>query len=283
MTIRNPVEWFIDGLKPSSYRFIGSMHRSRLDLTDPAPTVRHITISDLGDALAKGIRDFGACRTDVLFLGLIYPMVGLILVHGALWRETLPLIFPLISGFALLGPVAAAGLYEMSRRRELGEQPSWADGFQVLNGPSFGAMVGLALIMTAVFVLWLFAAMTIYNMTMGPEAPASLSSFVRDVFTTEEGGLMIVAGLGVGFLFALFVLATSVVSFPLLLDRKVTLGTAMGTSIRAFMQNKMVMLVWGAIVATGLVLGAIPFLLGLIVIVPVLGHATWHLYRKVLI
>ena len=283
MTIRNPVEWFIDGLKPSSFHFLGSMHRSRQELADPVPMVRRITLSDLGDSLAKGIKDFGACRTDVLFLGLIYPMVGLILVHGALWRETLPLIFPMISGFALLGPVAAAGLYEMSRRRELGEQPSWADGFKVLNGPSFGPMVGLALIMTAVFVLWLFAAMTIYNMTMGPEAPASLSAFVRDVFTTREGRLMIGVGCGVGFLFALFVLATSVVSFPLLLDRKVTLGTAIKTSVRAFMKNQPVILTWGFIVAASLALGAIPFLLGLIVVVLVLGHATWHLYRKVLV
>lgn len=282
MTIRNPVEWVFDGLRPSSYRFMGSLHRSRAELTDPVPRVRRIRVSDLGDILAKGFMDFGACRTDVLFLGLIYPVAGLILVNAVLGTATLPLVFPLVSGFALLGPVAAAGLYEMSRRRERGEEPNWADAFQVVSRPSIGPLLGLAVLMLCVFLLWLAAAMVIYNMTMGPESPASLSQFVHDVFTTREGRMMIGLGCGVGFLFALFVLATSAVSFPLLLDRKVTLGTAVKTSVRVFMENQPAILVWGLIVAAGLVIGAIPFLLGLIVVMPVLGHATWHLYRKVL-
>ena len=125
--------------------------------------------------------------------------------------------------------------------------------------------------------------MGIYAMTLGPETPTSIAGFLRDVFTTSQGWALIVIGCSVGFLFALTVLATSVFAFPLLLDRKVTLLTAISTSVRAFRANLVPMLAWGFIVALSLLLGAIPLLLGLIVVVPVLGHATWHLYRKVLV
>ena len=120
----------------------------------------------------------------------------------------------------------------------------------------------------------------IYQLTLGPEPPVSIAAFVRDVFTTRTGLEMIVAGVSVGFLFAALVLAISVVSFPLLLDRDVGLSTAVWTSIRAVAANRP-MAVWGLIVAGSLVIGSIPAFLGLIVVMPVLGHATWHLYRKV--
>jgi uncharacterized membrane protein len=282
MTIRNPVEWAwhnfnFHGFNPRAF------YRPAAELNDPVPQIRRISIADLGDVLAKGMRDFGEARTDVLFIGVIYPLAGLILAQLVIGSNMLPLIFPLVTGFALLGPVAAAGLYEMSRRREEGLDPTWADSFQVMARPSFGALLGMALIMICAFLLWLAAAMGVYAATMGPEMPASLTGFVEDVFTTSEGWALIVIGCSVGFLFALAVLATSVFTFPLLLDRKVSLLTAVSTSVRAFRANLIPMLAWGFIVALSLLLGAIPLLLGLIVVVPVLGHATWHLYRKVLV
>jgi uncharacterized membrane protein len=245
------------------------------------PAVRRITTSDLEDALRKGIDDFAAYRTDVIFLCLIYPIAGLALLWLSAGYNMLPLVFPLASGFALIGPVAAVGLYEMSRRRERGASVTWMDAFGVIQSPAFGAIFVLGLALLAIFLLWLYAANLIYQATLGPEAPVSVAAFVRDVFTTKAGLEMIVVGVGVGFLFAVLVLAISVVSFPLLLDRDVGLVTAVGTSIRAVAANPETMAIWGLIVAGGLVIGSIPAFLGLIVVVPVLGHATWHLYRKV--
>src|SRR5205085_930103 len=165
------------------------------------------------------------------------------------------------------------------RREEIGEG-SWADAFDVFRSPSLPAIIGLGVVLLALFFLWLGAAMAIYDWTLGPEPPASIAGFVRDVFTTARGWAMIGIGCGVGFLFALIVLSISVVSFPLLLDREVGLGTADMTSLRAVGANPGPMALWGLIVAGLLVLGSIPALLGLIVVMPTLGHATWHLYRR---
>jgi uncharacterized membrane protein len=233
------------------------------------------------DVLASGLRDFGAYRTDVIFLCIIYPLAGLVLARLAFGYDMLPLLFPLASGFALIGPVAAVGLYEMSRRREQGVDINWADAFGVVRAPAFGAILMLGLLLLAIFLLWLAAAYAIYLVTLGPEPPASIGTFIRDVFTTGAGWALIVVGCGVGFLFAVLVLTISVVSFPLLLDRDVGLYTGVATSVRAVLVNPVPMAAWGLIVAGGLVIGSIPVLLGLIIVMPVLGHATWHLYRKV--
>jgi uncharacterized membrane protein len=169
----------------------------------------------------------------------------------------------------------------MSRRREQGLDISWVDAFGVVRSPAFGAILALGVLLLVIFLLWLAAAYVIYHVTLGPEPPASIGAFISDVFTTSAGWAMIVVGVGIGFLFALLVLTISVVSFPLLLDRDVGLWTAVATSVRAVRANPRPMALWGLIVACGLVLGAIPALLGLAVVIPVLGHATWHLYRKV--
>ena len=277
--IRNPVEWSWDQLKHTGTA-LASAGRS-LRASAAPPRVRRIEVADLKDVLRKGLEDFGAYRSDVIFLCIVYPFAGLVLARFAFGQDLLPLLFPLASGFALIGPVAAVGLYEMSRRREEGVDINWADAFGVIRAPAFGAILVLGVILLAIFLLWLIAASAIYNVTLGPEPPASTAAFIRDVLTTNAGWAMIVAGCGVGFLFALLVLAISVVSFPLLLDREVGLYTAIATSVRAVVVNPVPMAAWGLIVAGGLVLGSIPILLGLIIIMPVLGHATWHLYRRV--
>ena len=284
MAIRNPVEWGVDQFKHAALAFESAGRagrRTRDNLHSPAPVVCRIGVTDLRDVLARGVDDFGAYRTDVIFLCVIYPLVGLVLARLAFGYEMLPLVFPLASGFALVGPFAAVGLYEMSRQREMGIEVTWADAFGVVRSPSFGAIVLLGLLLMGIFLLWLVAAEAIYQLTLGPAPPASLASFVRDVLTTDVGWAMIGFGVGVGFLFALLVLAISVVSFPLLLDREVGLDTAILTSVRAVVANPGPMAIWGLIVAGGLVIGSIPFFLGLIIVMPVLGHATWHLYRKV--
>jgi uncharacterized membrane protein len=283
MTIRNPIEWATDQLKLTGL-VVGAAGRAGAateELDSRLPEICPIRIADLGDVLARGLDDFAAYRTDVVFLCIVYPVVGLVLGRLAFGYGMLPLLFPLASGFALIGPFAAVGLYEMSRRREQGGNVAWPDAFGVIRSRSFGAIIVLGLLLVAIFLFWLVAAEAIYEATLGPEPPASLGSFARDVFTTGAGWTMIVVGVGVGFLFALLVLVISVVSFPLLLDRDVGLSTAVSTSVRAVIVNPVPIAAWGLIVAGGLVVGSIPLLLGLIIVMPVLGHATWHLYRKV--
>jgi uncharacterized membrane protein len=282
--IRNPAEWAVDqvvhagaALKSVAESVAGTDDRRQTE----TPSVRRIGFRDLKSALAKGVDDTGAYRTDVFFLCLVYPVMGLLLIMLTFGHGLLPLLFPLAAGFALIGPVAAVGLYEMSRRRERGLKTTWGDAFGVVQSHAFGAILVLGLILLALFAAWLIAAYVIYEATLGPEPPASIESFLRDVFTTNEGWTMIGAGVGVGSLFAVLVLAISVVSFPLLLDREVGVATAVTTSVRAVAKNPLSMAAWGLIVAAGLLLGSIPLLLGLIVVMPVLGHATWHLYRKV--
>ncbi len=282
--IRNPIEWVWDYLKRTKLAAGSAAHsiRGTEQVRHSAPPVVHrIAPAELRDVLARGFADFAAYRTDVIFFSIIYPVVGLVLARLAAGYDMLPLIFPLASGFALVGPVAAVGLYEMSRRREQGVDITWADAFGVVRSPAVGAIIVLGLLLLAIFLLWLVAAYAIYEVTLGPQPPASIASFARDVFTTGAGWTLIGVGVSVGFLFALLVLTISVVSFPLLLDRDVGLYTAVMTSVRAVRANPAPMAIWGLIVAGGLVIGSIPLLLGLAIVMPVLGHATWHLYRKV--
>jgi uncharacterized membrane protein len=283
--IRNPIEWGWDSLKQTgrAMNTAGQTMEGAWEGHDHTmPMVRRIDAADLREALRKGFADFGAYRTDVIFLCLLYPAVGLILSRLIFGFGLLPLIFPLASGFALIAPFFAVGLYEMSRRRELGIDKGWADAFGVMQSPALGSIMALGLLLFAIFGLWLMAAHLIWLLTLGPEAPAAVDSFIRDVLTTTPGWTMAGVGIGVGFLFALLVLTVSVVSFPLLLDRDIGVATAISTSYEVVRANPGPMALWGLIIAAGLVIGAIPLLLGLAIVFPVLGHATWHLYRKVL-
>jgi len=245
------------------------------------PAVQRIGLADIRDALARGVDDFLAIPTQLLFLGLIYPLVGLVAARAAWGGDVLPLLYPMVAGLSLMGPVAALGIYEISRRRERGEAVSWLNAFDVLRSPAIGTIAALGIMLAVIFVAWLFAAQSIYRMTLGELGPSTLGGFARDLLDTPEGWRLIVIGNAVGFLFALLVLALSVVSFPLLLDRNTSLATAIQTSLRACLASPGPMALWGLIVAGALLLGCIPFFVGLAVVMPILGHATWHLYRRV--
>ena len=281
--IENPFEYMLEKL---SWAASDVGHAFRLDparhIGQAVPVVRRIGVGDLWEALRKGAADVGATRDDILFIGVIYPLAGLLMARLAFSYDLLPLVFPLASGFALIGPFAAVGLYELSRRREKGEHVTWADTFGVLRSPALGSILGVGAILLALFFLWLAVAYQIYLLNLGHAAPQTIASFERSLFQTGGGWAMIAEGFGVGFLFAALAFAIGVVSFPLLLDRDVGMVTAVMTSLKAARENLGVMIVWGVVVAGLLALGSLPALVGLIFVVPLLGHATWHLYRRLI-
>ncbi|QDY71329.1 DUF2189 domain-containing protein [Qingshengfaniella alkalisoli] len=279
-TIGNPLSWTASHVSATGSH-LGEMAQSvGSDIERAPPEVKTLCMDDLRDALRLGYEDFKSFRSDVITICVLYPIIGICLAFLAFQGNLFHLIFPVISGFALVGPVAAVGMYEMSRRREADEPTSWFAVFDVIRSPSFGAILALGLWLFAIFVAWLFAANAIYAQTIGLRPPPSLGAFLFDTLSTGAGWWMIIAGTAVGFCFAVAVLMISFVSFPLLLDRKVGLPMAVVTSSKVVMRNPGPAAAWGLIVAASLLIGSIPALLGLIVALPVLGHATWHLYRK---
>ncbi len=248
-----------------------------------SPEIRRIGFNDLKAALSEGLADFAAIPTQLVFLCILYPIIGLVAARSAGDETLLPLLFPLVAGLSLMGPLLAVGIYELSRRREAGLPLSWLNAFGVLRSPSMPAIAALGAVLLAVFVVWLLAAKAIYAMTVGDAPLSSLGDLVRHIQESPAAWQLVVLGNLVGLLFAAFVLALSVTSFPMLLDRPVTPLAAVRTSFRAVAANPVVMAAWGLIVASALVLGSLPVFLGLAVVMPVLGHATWHLYRKVVV
>jgi uncharacterized membrane protein len=249
--------------------------------TPAHPVVRKIGLSDLREALSRGLDDFMAMPSHLVFLGLIYPIAGVCLAALTFSNNALPLLYPLATGFALVGPFAAIGLYEISRRRELGIEASWQDAFDVLKSPSIPSIAALGVLLLVIFLAWLTTARMLYQSLFGYAVPSSYSQFINDVLTTPQGMTLILAGNALGFVFAVVVLSISVISFPLLLDRDVGAAVAIQTSIKAVLVNPLVMAAWGLIVAAALLVGSLPLFVGLAIAMPVLGHATWHLYRRV--
>ncbi|MFC2969158.1 DUF2189 domain-containing protein [Acidimangrovimonas pyrenivorans] len=279
-TIGNPLSWSAERLFGAGAHLAQATEILGGDRDEARPRVRRIGSADVFGALRQGLADFAALRTDVVFLCLVYPVIGAALVWLALNRDLLPLVFPLMSGFALIGPVAAVGLYEMSRKREETGQAVWADAFGVLASPRFGAIFILGLALFGLFLVWMVVAGGLYAATLGPEPPVSAAAFLRDVTTTDPGQTMVFVGVLVGLGFAALVLMVSLVSFPLLLDRDVGLPVAVVTSIRVARKNPGPVALWGLIVVAGLAVGVVTALLGLAIVLPVLGHATWHFYRR---
>ena len=249
------------------------------DAVSPAhPNVRRIDPADLRDALVKGLDDFMAMPTFALFLVAVYPIIGLILFWLTFGLDMMQLVFPLIAGFALIGPLAAIGLYELSRRREQG-LPISLGALKDIHFPCIRAITALGVVLMAIFFAWLGAAMAVYRLTFGDWVPPSIAEFLHQVFMTPAGWTLIIVGCGVGLLLGIVAFTISVVSVPMLLDRDVGVATAVETSIRVVLANPQTMALWGLIVAGALMIGSLPFLIGLSVVFPVLGHSTWHLYR----
>lgn len=253
---------------------------SPIEALGELPEVNRIGFDDLGYALRQGYADFRAMPTHAIFLGLTYAAAGLLLARIVFGGSFFTLFYPLASGFALLGPFAAIGLYELSRRREEGRDTHWLHVFDVRHSPSFKSILMLGAMLVGLFMIWIAMAHGIFSYYFGYPYQATVSEFLSEVFTTSNGHALIIVGNLVGLIFAVVAKAVSVVSFPLMLDRNVGVAAAVATSVKAVLRNPIEMLGWGLIVAVGLLVGTIPLLMGLAIVLPVLGHATWHLYRR---
>ena len=243
--------------------------------------VRKIGFQDLWQSLKEGYDDYNAKPIYVPLLIIIYPLFALLLTLSVIGENLLYLAFPMIAGFTLLGPVVCVGLFEMSHRREQGLDLSWRSAFDFIHSYRFAPIAALSLVMMTLYIAWLFMAQFIYMGLFGVDTPATVAEFGSELVSTRRGAALMLHGTLVGFLFAFLALGISVVAFPLLLDRPATSLTAISTSVRAVTANPLVMAVWGLIVVVLLTLGAALFLIGLAAVLPILGHSTWHLYRKV--
>jgi len=256
-------------------------------MTDPVPQaagpapleIRKLSLGDMKDALAAGYDDLKHSRTDALLMAVIYPIAGVVIAGVVVMQGLLPFVFPLLAGFALLGPLATLWFAALSRQRERGDESVAG----VFNSARRKPIQNLSAIAVLMFLAWNAVAGLIYYLTLGSSQEAVGSPFFVRVFTTGAGWELIVIGCLTGAVFALGTLAISVISFPMIIDRPVTAAQAISASVHALSRNPVFVLGWGVVVAAGLILGSIPCLLGLAVVLPVLGHATWHVYRKMVV
>lgn len=251
------------------------------DPAAPEIPVRTLSSRDLNLSLREGWNDFLSMRGDLIFVGLLYPLIGIVTAAVALGSNFLQLFFPIAAGISLLGPIVAVGFYELARREEEGLHSNWSHFFDVVKRPSADGLGAVAALLISIFILWVAVAAGLYLALLGADAPDSIGAFLSRLFTTPEGWALIVVGNLIGAAFAVLVLAISFVSLPMLVDCNVEARTAVDTSIRAFRANKGMMIRWGVTVAVLLVLGSIPLFIGLAVVLPWLGYATWHLYTHV--
>ena len=277
-TIGNPLSWAAQGLSGAGHMVGDATDALRGEVTQP-PEVNTLTQDDLRLALRKGYEDFKRFRSEGMFLVIVYPSMRICLSVIAFNEALLPMLFPLGAGFLLLGPIAAVGLYEMSRRGERDDDVGWGAALSVLKARNVGPILVMALYLLGLFLLWILAAMQIYQWTLGPQPPESGGQFVLDVATTGAGWIMVIVGMSVGAVFAAVVLAISLTTLPMLIDQRVGLVVAVVTSLKVARKNPVTVATWGFIVAALMLLGTLPVFLGLVIVLPILGHATWYIYR----
>lgn len=244
------------------------------------PVVRPISVADVVEALGRGMRDFQAAPSYGLMFGALYAAGGILIVGSVMALGVSYLAYPLAAGFALLGPFVAVGLYEVSRKREAGRLPTMREVWSAMRSRS--EIGWMAFVTLFIFILWMYQARLLVALFLGLNASfPTLRDFITVVLTTNEGLLFLLVGNLIGSVLSLILFSLTVVSFPLLLDRDVDFVTAMITSVRAVATSPVPMIGWAIVVVVLLIMSVLPFFLGLLVTLPVLGHTTWHLYRRV--
>lgn len=251
----------------------------KTDAAPVRPEIRTIAGADVLDALSAGLRDLARAPVYSLFFGAVFSAIGvaisylLVVVGSSYW------VLPVAAGFPLVGPFAAVGLYELSRRHEAGESLSWGGVLGAVIREGKHQLPSYAFITLFVYLIWVYLAHLIFALSFGLK-PLTNVMTSADLLLTAEGIAMLVAGTVVGGALAAFLFAISVVSVPMLLDRDIDVVTAMIASVKAVLDNPAPMLLWGVVIAVACVLAMVPLFVGMILVFPVLGHASWHLYRR---
>ncbi|MEL6684056.1 MAG: DUF2189 domain-containing protein [Pseudomonadota bacterium] len=241
--------------------------------------VRQITFADIGASLRAGIADFRRAPQFGLFFSAVYVIGGFVMLWVGAGHVTWTLATSL--GFPLIAPFAAAGLYEVSRRIESDEPLEWGGVLGIVWNERTRQLPWLGAVIVIYFLFWTFLAHMIFALFMGLSTMTNVTESY-EVFLTPNGIAMILVELGVGAVLAFVLFSMTVVSLPLVLHREVDFVTAMLTSMKTVRMNLFVMVIWASIIAVLSLIALLPWFLGLIVVLPILGHATWHLYRKAL-
>lgn len=243
-----------------------------------SPRARHYPVSMVRHWLGEGWRTFCTDPASSIAYGAGIFVLSVIIIWALFELEIDYILFPLLAGFMVVAPVLATGLYEKARRVEAGE-PTSLPGMLFVRAKSGGQVLFIGVILMLLMALWIRAAVLIYALFFGLRPFPGLDSIVHMLFATPTGWAMLTVGAFVGGLFAAFSFAISAVSVPMLLDQRIDAFTAMGTSISTVWNNKRVMIAWGFAVMVAFLACMASFGLALVVVFPVLGHATWHVYQ----
>lgn len=247
------------------------------------PQIRELSVGDIRAALMHGLSDFAHAPLYGLFFGGVFALAGIIIVLAMTWWNIPWMIYPFAIGFPLIGPFAAAGLYEVSRRLEEGRPLSLKEVLSVVWAQRGRELSWMAFVMLFVFWIWMYQVRLLIALFLGRMSFSTLEKFMTIVLTTEQGWVFLAVGHVVGAAIALVLFSITVVSIPLLMDREIDFVTAMITSVRTVLTSPVPMIGWGLVVTLAVLLACAPFFLGLLIVLPVLGHSTWHLYRRAIL
>ena len=246
--------------------------------TKPVPEIAELDFSDLKVALGKGWSDFRKAPIYGIIFGAIFAALGVVLyLQFVVWQSDISIV-PLAAGFPLIGPFVAVGMYEVSRLIEREESVNWMSVMQAIYAERKRQIPSIAFVVLFIFLIWVYMAHLVFALSFGLK-PLTNVMTSTDILLTKEGITMLLMGSVVGGFLSFVLFSITVVGIPLLVDREIDVVTAMITSFSLVLNNMVVMLAWGVIVALLLLVAMIPMFIGLIVVLPVLGHATWHLYK----
>ena len=246
----------------------------------PEPKVKSITFTAVTESIADGLRDFRAAPVFGLTFGILYALGGMATVLTASALDMTYLTYPIAAGFALVGPLVAIGLYEVSRLMECGETPTWGKVRTAILQQAGQEIGWMSFVVLFVLIVWMYQVRLLLAIFLGNESISTMRDFLSVVMTTPQGWAFLAVGHVIGAILSVVLFALTVVSFPILLDREVDFITAMITSVRSVSKNPGPLLIWAVLIAMLLLAASMPFFLGIIFVLPLLGHASWHLYRR---